>query len=160
MQLQSDVERLISDDLASVRVVDDLAISVSLSEAVLAEQAAVGPERAPGTLLDQLLLPRLTDQLRTARQWFAGNESATERLTRVSKSLDDFLALRRPEAAADRVGSPAGVTVPFDRMATEVRAVRDDEYAATQQSADEARSTTSRPGSSWSSRRSFRCWRP
>jgi hypothetical protein len=105
VQLQSDVEPLISDDLASVRVVDDLAISVYLSEeAVLAEQAAVGPERAPGTLLDQLLLPRLTDQSRTARQWFAGNASATERLTRVSKSVDDFLALRRPEAGADRVG--------------------------------------------------------
>jgi ABC-type antimicrobial peptide transport system permease subunit len=53
MQLQSDVERLISDDLASVRVVDDLAISLYLSEeAVLAEQAAVGPERAPSALLD------------------------------------------------------------------------------------------------------------
>jgi hypothetical protein len=51
-QLQSDVERLISDDLASVRVVDDLAISVYLSEeAVLAEQAAAGPDRTPVTTL-------------------------------------------------------------------------------------------------------------
>ena len=47
----------------------------------------------------------------------------------MSKALDDFLALRRPEAGADRVGSPAGVTVPFDRMATEVRAVRDGTWA-------------------------------
>ena len=53
------------------------------------------------------------------------------------------MALRRPDpvAAGDRVALPAGVTVAFDRMATEVRAVRDDEYAATQRSADEARST-------------------
>ena len=98
MQLQSDVERLISDDLASVRVVDDLAISVYLSEeAVLAEQAAVGPERVPvTTLLDQLLLPRLGEQLQTARQWFAENASATAHLTRVNRTLDDFVALRRP----------------------------------------------------------------
>ena len=90
------------------------------------------------TLLDQLLLPRLTEQLRTAREWFAGNASATEHLNRVSRSLDDFVAQRRPEAAP---APPAGVTVPFDRMATEVRAVRDDEYAATQRSAEEARDT-------------------
>ena len=139
-QLQSDVERLISDDLASVRVVDDLVISVYLSEeAVLAEQAAAGPDRTPvTTLLDQLLLPRLTEQLRTAREWFAGNASATEHLNRVSRSLDDFVAQRSPEAAP---GPPAGVAVPFDRMTTEVRAVRDDEYAATQRSAEEARDT-------------------
>ena len=139
-QLQSDVERLISDDLASVRVVDDLAISVYPSEeAVLAEQAAAGPDRTPvTTLLDQLLLPRLTEQLRTAREWFAGNASATEHLNRVSRSLDDFVAQRSPEAAP---GPPAGVAVPFDRMTTEVRAVRDDEYTATQRSAEEARDT-------------------
>jgi len=106
---------------------------------VLAEQAAAGPDRTPvTTLLDRLLLPRLTEQLRTAREWFAGNASATEHLNRVSISLDDFVAQRRPEAAA---APPAGVTVPFDRMATEVRAVRDDEYAATQRSAEEARDT-------------------
>jgi hypothetical protein len=31
--------------------------------------------------------------------------------------------------------------VPFDRLATEVRTVRDDEYAATQRSEEEARAT-------------------
>jgi hypothetical protein len=123
-----------------MRVVDDLAISVYLSEeAVPAEQAAAGPERTPvTTLLDQLLLPRLTERLRTAREWFAGNVSATEHLNRVSRSLDDFVAQRKPDAAP---GPPAGATVPFDRMATEVRTVRDDEYAATQRSAEEARAT-------------------
>jgi len=57
-----------------VRVVDDLAISVYLSEeAVLAEQAAVEPERTPvTTLLDQLLLPRLAEELRSARDAASG----------------------------------------------------------------------------------------
>ena len=130
----------------------------SSEEAVPAEQAAAGPDRTPvTTLLDQLLLPRLTEQLRTAREWFAGNASATEHLNRVSRSLDDFVAQRRPEAAP---GPPAGVTVPFDRMATEVRAVRDDEYAATRNAPRRRRATpASRPGRSWSSPRSPRCWR-
>lgn len=143
VQLQSDVERLISDDLASVRVVDDLAISLYLSEeAVLAEQAAVGSERAPTALLDQLLLPRLNEQLRTTKNWFVANPSATERLNRVGKYLDDLVAQRRPDPAATTpVVLPAGVTATFDRMATEIRALRDDEYAATQRSAEEARST-------------------
>lgn len=145
--LRSDVERLIAGDLAGVRVIGDLAISLNLAEeAALAEQAAAGPGRATGaTMLDEVLLPRLTEQLTTARERFAGNASASERLNRVSKGLDDYVALR---AAAPVASGPADqgaqigrVAATFDRMTNEVGAVRDDEFANTERSVDEARDT-------------------
>jgi hypothetical protein len=51
-----------------------------------------GEVAAGTTMLDQLLLPRLSDQLTIARERFAGNVATSERLTRVSKDLGDELA--------------------------------------------------------------------
>ena len=114
MHLRTEMERLIADDLVGVRVIDDLAINLDIAEeAALAEQAAAGPGRVTGTtMLDEVLLPRLGEQLTTVRERFAGNASASERLNRVSKGLDDYLALRggAPAAAepADRPGRSPG----------------------------------------------------
>lgn len=132
MQLSDDVERLITDDLATVRVVGDLAVDLDvLEEKALAERA--GPEGAIG---DQLLLPRVREQLAVARERFAGDAAATDRLARVAKDLDDYVALRTASPAADP-------TAIFDRMTTELGAIRDAEYTATEDSADEARATYS-----------------
>ncbi len=148
VQLRSDVERLITDDLADVRVIGDLAIDLNVAEeAALAEDVGAGPGRATGTtMLDQLLLPRLSERLQTAQARFAGDTSATDRLARVSKDLDDYLALRHADPTvgpADRAGLLTQVTAVFDRMTTEVVAVRDNEYATAEVSAEEARDTYS-----------------
>ena len=125
-QLRSDIERLTSEDLVGIRVIGDLAAGLNVvEEAALAEQAAAGPGQATGTTtLDRVLLPRLRDQLTTARERFGGNASASERLSRVSKDLDDYLELRSAAPGApgpaDQAAVIARVTAAFDRMTTDV----------------------------------------
>jgi E3 ubiquitin-protein ligase DOA10 len=98
-------------------------------------------------MVDEVLLPRLSEQLTTARERFAQNAAATDRLTRVSEELDDYVALRRSAAGtpapADQAVMIARVTTTFNRMTTQVRAVRDDEFAAAERSGNEARDTYS-----------------
>ncbi|MDT7576542.1 MAG: hypothetical protein QOH17_2875, partial [Pseudonocardiales bacterium] len=75
-----------------------------------------------------------------------GDAAATDRLIRVSKDLDDYVALRRADPTvgpADRAVLLTQVTAVFDRMTSEVVAVRDNEYATTEISAEEARDTYS-----------------
>src|SRR4051794_27607307 len=68
VQLRSDIERLTLDDLSDVRAVDDLAIGVySAREAALAELAAPAGEAAASQVLDQSVLPRMTEELEAVR---------------------------------------------------------------------------------------------
>ena len=80
-----------------MRVIGDLTIDLYLTEeAALAEQVVAGTGRTTGaTTLDPVLLPRLIEQLETARERFADNAAATDRLTRVRRDLADYLGPRR-----------------------------------------------------------------
>jgi diguanylate cyclase (GGDEF)-like protein len=149
VHLRTDIDRLISDDLANVRVIGDVAIGLyTVQEAVLAELAASGTvQGGRGEVLDGVLLPQLNERLATARERFAGRPEAAGRLAAVSRDLDAYLALRRsaPPASsspADHAALVGRVAATFDRMTTEVRAVREGEYSETRQSGEEARRTS------------------
>jgi diguanylate cyclase (GGDEF)-like protein len=150
-QLRSDIERLISDDILGIRAVDDLAIDVSA--AAQAAQAELGASGAAGAdaatvSLDQVLLPRLDEDLRSANRAYADDAGATGRVAQVSKDLDDYRTLRRsadpsPAGSARRLAQIAPVNEVFDHMRGVITLVRDGEFAATATSVDKSRNTSS-----------------
>jgi diguanylate cyclase (GGDEF)-like protein len=149
IQLRSDIERLAVDDLTGVRAIGDLALGLYTTEKSVLTELAAGPGQTDETaLLDQMLLPRLREQLDITQQRFAGDDAATRRLTQVGRDLDGYLELRRTSdpatsRPADHLALVTRVASTFDRMTTEVGAVRDATYHQTGQSAEEARSSYS-----------------
>ena len=148
VQLRADVERLASQNLDGVRVIGDVALSLYTSEeAALDELATSGTAQGTrGEILDDVLLPRLDERIEIAQQRFAGDAAATTRLAQVGRDLDSYVALRRTSppassAPADRPALIDQVKGTFDRMTTEVRIVRDGEFAEAEHSAQEARDT-------------------
>ena len=149
-QLRANIERLTSDDLAGLRTVDDLTIGLSATkESSLAELAATGPVQAAATAsLDQVLVPRLSEQVLAVRQSYAHDTWATPHLTQQRTNLDEYLAQRRSNAATPtgpdtRTAQIAHVRAVFDRLTNAVGAVRDGEYADTAASVEQAHSTYS-----------------
>ncbi len=145
VQLRSNIERLISDDLASERTIDALVVGLYSTE--VTELVGSGPGATAGSTDPDRLLREVDEQLRAAQQRFAGNAAATRRLIQVRADLDGYLALRRssdttPGGSADRAELTAQITSAFDRMTTEAKAVGDAEHGQ-ERSLEEARSSYS-----------------
>jgi diguanylate cyclase (GGDEF)-like protein len=143
VQLRSNIERLISDDEASERMIDDLVVGLYATE--VTELVGSGPGATAGSTDPDRLLRELDEQLRAAQQRFAGDAAATRSLIQVRADLDGYLALRRSSdttsgGSADRAELIAQIASAFDRMTTEAKAMSDAEHGQ-ERSIEEARSS-------------------
>jgi diguanylate cyclase (GGDEF)-like protein len=135
--LQRDIDMLVGADIAAVRGVNDLVTALFEAERAALEVAG---QRSNGRLdvtLDQVLLPRVRQQLRTVDALTAGDPGAADRLGEIRTDLDTYVALRRIELAEPR----DQVARLFQRMTASAQELRSSESARVRASGAAAMST-------------------
>ena len=114
-RLNADVTRLIDDNLATIRAIEDLSTALhDIEKTAILELTGVlsGARCGQDAAVETVLVPRARDRLGTVRRLTPDEAATGPRLTAIDDDLDTFVRLRR--SAAARLASPGGAAVAAD----------------------------------------------